>query len=41
MAINAKKRQKGPRSVREIKRDLADVRNLLREMREVRGLAVC
>jgi hypothetical protein len=40
MAANAKKRQKGPRSVREVKRDLADVCDLLREMREARSLAV-
>ena len=40
MAINAKKRQKGPRSVREVRADLADVRALLREMRESRGLAM-
>ena len=40
MRANAKRRQKGLRSVREIKRDLADVHALLREMREVRGLAV-
>src|SRR5262245_54340384 len=39
-ALNGKKRQKGPRSVREVKRDLADVRDLLREMREGRSLAV-
>ena len=40
MAINAKRRQKGPRSVREVRADLADVRALLREMRASRGLAV-
>jgi hypothetical protein len=41
MAANAKRLQKGPRSVLEIRTDLADIRNLLREMREVRGLVVC
>ena len=35
-ALNGKRRQLGVRSVREIKADLADVRNLLREMRDGR-----
>jgi hypothetical protein len=33
-ALNGKKRQLGPRSVREIRADLAGLRDLLREMRE-------
>jgi hypothetical protein len=37
-ALNGKRRQLGIRSVREIKADLADVRSLLREMRESRSL---
>ena len=36
VALNGKVRQLGIRSIREIKADLADVRNLLREMREGR-----
>jgi hypothetical protein len=38
-AVNGKRRQLGIRSIREIKADLADVRNLLREMRDGRTLA--
>jgi hypothetical protein len=38
-ALNGKRRQLGVRSVREIKADLADVRSLLREMRDSRALA--
>jgi hypothetical protein len=38
-ALNGKRRQLAIRSVREIKADLADVRNLLREMRDDRTLA--
>jgi hypothetical protein len=38
-ALNGKHRQLGLRSVREIKADLADVRGLLREMRDGRSLA--
>ncbi len=38
-ARNGKKRQLGPRSVREIKRDLAALRGLAREMHEGRRLA--
>jgi hypothetical protein len=37
-ALNAKSRQMGLRSFREIKADLADVRSLLREMRDSRML---
>jgi hypothetical protein len=37
-ALNGKRRQLGVRSVREIKADLADVRSLLREMRDGRTL---
>jgi hypothetical protein len=37
-AANAKKRQTGPRSVREIKRDLADLRGLLADMRANRQM---
>jgi hypothetical protein len=39
-ALNGKRRQKGPLSVREVRRDLADVRDLLREMRDSRSLVV-
>jgi hypothetical protein len=39
VALNGKRRQLGIRSVREIKADLADVRSLLREMRDGRTLA--
>ena len=39
VALNGKVRQLGIRSVREIKADLADVRSLLREMRDGRTLA--
>jgi hypothetical protein len=38
-ALNGKRRQLGIRSVREIKADLANVRNLLGEMRGNRTLA--
>ena len=38
VALNGKRRQLGIRSVREIKADLADVRGLLREMRDGRTL---
>jgi hypothetical protein len=38
-ALNGKRRQLGVRSVREIKADLADVHNLLRDMRDGRVLA--
>ena len=38
-ALNGKRRQLGDRSVREIKAYLADVRSLLREMRDGRTLA--
>jgi hypothetical protein len=37
-ALNGKHRQLGIRSVREIKADLAEVRSLLREMRDGRAL---
>lgn len=33
-ALNGKKRQLGPRSVREIRSDLAGLRDLLKQMRE-------
>ena len=39
VALNGKRRQLGIRSVREIKADLAEVRSLLREMRDGRSLA--
>jgi hypothetical protein len=39
VALNGKRRQVGIRSIREIKADLADVRSLLREMRDGRTLA--
>lgn len=38
-AANGKRRQLGPRSVREIKRDLAALRGLLEDMRSARRLA--
>ena len=37
-AQNAKKRQVGPRSVRQLKRDLADLRGLLADMRANRQM---
>ena len=39
VALNGKARQIDARSVREIRRDLADLRGLLREMRNVRRMA--
>jgi hypothetical protein len=39
VAANGKKRQLGPMSVRELRAELADLRGLLREMRETRRLA--
>jgi hypothetical protein len=38
-AANGKSRQQGPCSVRQIRRDLADLRALLQEMRDARQLA--
>lgn len=38
-SANGKKRQLGPRSIREIRADLADLRELLRSMRESRSMA--
>lgn len=38
VAQNGKVRQQGPRSVREIRKDLAELRGLLLDMREVRRL---
>jgi hypothetical protein len=38
-AANGKKRQKGPRSVREMRAEVAGLRGLLSEMRAARGLA--
>jgi hypothetical protein len=35
-AINGKRRQRGPRSVRELRAELAGVRSLIRAMRETR-----
>jgi hypothetical protein len=36
-AANGKKRQKGPKSIRQIRKELADVGDLLRQMRELRS----
>ena len=36
VAMNGKARQKGPRSVRQIKADLGELRGLVREMKETR-----
>ena len=38
-AANGRKRQLGPRSVRQIRRDLADLRGLLQDMRSACRLA--
>jgi hypothetical protein len=39
VALNGKSRQKGPRSVRELRRDLAELRILVEEMRSCRQAA--
>ncbi len=38
VALNGKVRQQGARSVREVRRDLADVRTLLAGLRAARGM---
>lgn len=40
MVLNGKKRQRGARSLREIQRDLAEVRALLHEMRAARKAVI-
>jgi hypothetical protein len=37
VALNGKKRQLGPRSVREVRADMQELRDLVREMQESRG----
>jgi hypothetical protein len=40
VAANGKLRQQGLQSVREIRRDLADLRGLVNEMRELQGIVL-